>query len=325
MCASPGWRPSFKLYNKWLSLLGAVCCVVIMFLLTWWSALIAFGVVLILLGYTLYKTPGKITPRPEDVSASRPDAPDSNHCSFVLCLDVNWGSSVQASSYNIALNQCVGLNHVEDHVKNYRSITLIMSCHRLATGTISWILFTYSGINPANSYTARSHQLLTSTCHWCVITAQWLFLSFISIPGLNVWCWLALPAAGRLWSIWSPVSRSVSVSWCVPTWSLWGTPSLQMIPTIPSWFLHHENMNWKRQKRLHVWTFCGLRCRWCVDPPARQGDPSPSAVEKASSRNHVTWLNRRKVRSFYRGVVAAELRSGANMLLQVRLMADGHS
>lgn len=60
MCVSPGWRPSFKLYNKWLSLLGAVCCVVIMFLLTWWAALIAFGIVLILLGYTLYKTPGKI-------------------------------------------------------------------------------------------------------------------------------------------------------------------------------------------------------------------------------------------------------------------------
>lgn len=59
MCASPGWRPSFKLYNEWLSLLGAVCCVVIMFLLTWWAALIAFGIVLILLGYTLYKKPGK--------------------------------------------------------------------------------------------------------------------------------------------------------------------------------------------------------------------------------------------------------------------------
>lgn len=56
---SPGWRPSFRFYSKWLSLLGAVCCVVIMFLLTWWAALIAFGVVFILLGYTLYKKPGK--------------------------------------------------------------------------------------------------------------------------------------------------------------------------------------------------------------------------------------------------------------------------
>lgn len=29
---------------------------------------------------------------------------------------------MQASSYNIALNQCVSLNHVEEHVKNYRSV-----------------------------------------------------------------------------------------------------------------------------------------------------------------------------------------------------------
>lgn len=46
----------------------------------------------------------------------------SSHLSFPLLLAVNWGSSVQASSYNLALNQCVGLNHVEDHVKNYRSV-----------------------------------------------------------------------------------------------------------------------------------------------------------------------------------------------------------
>nr|XP_061813086.1 solute carrier family 12 member 3-like [Nerophis lumbriciformis] len=95
---SPGWRPSFRFYNKWLSLLCAMCCLVIMFLLTWWAALIAFGVVLLLLGYTLYKKP-----------------------------TVNWGSSVQASSYNIALNQCIGLNQVEDHVKNYRPQCLVLT------------------------------------------------------------------------------------------------------------------------------------------------------------------------------------------------------
>ncbi|XP_061878416.1 solute carrier family 12 member 3 [Entelurus aequoreus] len=95
---SPGWRPTFRFYNKWLSLLCAMCCLVIMFLLTWWAALTAFGVVVLLLGYTLYKRPA-----------------------------VNWGSSVQASSYSIALNQCVGLNHVEDHVKNYRPQCLVLT------------------------------------------------------------------------------------------------------------------------------------------------------------------------------------------------------
>ncbi|NXX05279.1 S12A3 protein, partial [Larus smithsonianus] len=88
---SPGWRPSFRYYSKWAALFGAAVSVVIMFLLTWWAALIAFGIVIFLLGYVLYKKP-----------------------------DVNWGSSMQASSYNMALNYSVGLSEVEEHIKNYR-------------------------------------------------------------------------------------------------------------------------------------------------------------------------------------------------------------
>ncbi|NXW15377.1 S12A3 protein, partial [Circaetus pectoralis] len=88
---SPGWRPSFQYYSKWAALFGAAVSVVIMFLLTWWAALIAFGIVIFLLGYVLYKKP-----------------------------DVNWGSSMQASSYNMALNYSVGLSEVDEHIKNYR-------------------------------------------------------------------------------------------------------------------------------------------------------------------------------------------------------------
>uniref|UniRef100_A0A3Q3XMT6 Uncharacterized protein n=1 Tax=Mola mola TaxID=94237 RepID=A0A3Q3XMT6_MOLML len=169
---SPGWRPSFRFYNKWLSLLGAVCCVVIMFLLTWWAALIASGVVFLLLGYTLYKRP-----------------------------DVNWGSSMQASSYNIALSRCVGLNNVEDHVKNYRPQCLVLT-------------------GPPSSRPALVDLVACFT-------------------------------------------KSLSLMMC-----------------------------------------------------ANVADPSPSALERASSDIHVTWLNQRKVKSFYRSVVATEIRSGVNMLLQ---------
>ncbi|NXX84349.1 S12A3 protein, partial [Urocolius indicus] len=88
---SPGWRPSFQYYSKWAALFGATVSVVIMFLLTWWAALIALGIVIFLLGYVLYKKP-----------------------------DVNWGSSMQASSYNMALSYSVGLSEVDEHVKNYR-------------------------------------------------------------------------------------------------------------------------------------------------------------------------------------------------------------
>uniref|UniRef100_A0A8C5EPN3 Solute carrier family 12 member 3 n=1 Tax=Gouania willdenowi TaxID=441366 RepID=A0A8C5EPN3_GOUWI len=168
---SPGWRPSFRFYSKWLSLLAAVGCAVIMFLLNWWAALIAFGIVFILLGYTLYKKP-----------------------------DVNWGSSVQASSYNIALNQCVGLNHVEDHVKNYRPQCLVLS----------------------------------------------------------------------------------------------GSPSTRpaLVDLVDCF-----------TKKLSL-MICGNVVT------------SVSASAEAGSDHHITWLNQRKVKSFYRGVIASDLRSGAKILLQ---------
>ncbi|XP_044125925.1 solute carrier family 12 member 3 [Bufo gargarizans] len=95
---SPGWRPSFKYYNKWASLFGAVISVVIMFLLAWECALIAIGIVIFLLAYVLYKKP-----------------------------EANWGSSVQAGSYNMALSYCVGLNQVEDHIKNFRPQCLVLT------------------------------------------------------------------------------------------------------------------------------------------------------------------------------------------------------
>ncbi|NWT60126.1 S12A3 protein, partial [Erythrocercus mccallii] len=95
---SPGWRPSFRYYSKWAALFGAAVSVVIMFLLTWWAALIAFSIVIFLLGYVLYKKP-----------------------------DVNWGSSMQASSYNMALNYSVGLSEVDEHIKNYRPQCLVLT------------------------------------------------------------------------------------------------------------------------------------------------------------------------------------------------------
>ncbi|XP_018410915.1 PREDICTED: solute carrier family 12 member 3 isoform X1 [Nanorana parkeri] len=95
---SPGWRPSFKYYSKWASLFGAVASVVIMFLLAWECALIAIGIVIFLLAYVLYKKPA-----------------------------ANWGSSVQAGSYNMALSYCVGLNQVEEHIKNFRPQCLVLT------------------------------------------------------------------------------------------------------------------------------------------------------------------------------------------------------
>ncbi|KAG9273155.1 solute carrier family 12 member 3 [Astyanax mexicanus] len=171
---SPGWRPSFRFYSKWASLVGAVVSVIIMFLLTWWAALIAIGIVIFLLAYVLYKKPS-----------------------------VNWGSSVQAGSYNMALSQCVGLNQVEEHIKNYRPQCLVLT----------------------------------------------------------------------------------------------GPPSLRpALVDFVGTFTKNQSL---------------MLCGNIV-----VGGPSPDAVDAANSSSHVAWLNKRGIKSFYHGVVADDLRTGTQMLLQ---------
>lgn len=56
-----GWRPSFKYYNMWVSLAGAILCCVVMFVINWWAALVTLLIVLALYIYVSYKKPGKDT------------------------------------------------------------------------------------------------------------------------------------------------------------------------------------------------------------------------------------------------------------------------
>ncbi|KAK4816342.1 hypothetical protein QYF61_015656 [Mycteria americana] len=96
LAKSPGWRPAFKYYNMWISLVGAILCCIVMFVINWWAALLTYVIVLGLYIYVTYKKP-----------------------------DVNWGSSTQALTYLNALQHSIRLSGVEDHVKNFRSVDLI--------------------------------------------------------------------------------------------------------------------------------------------------------------------------------------------------------
>uniref|UniRef100_A0A670JT63 Solute carrier family 12 member 2 n=1 Tax=Podarcis muralis TaxID=64176 RepID=A0A670JT63_PODMU len=98
LAKSPGWRPAFKYYNMWVSLVGAILCCIVMFVINWWAALLTYVIVLGLYIYVTYKKP-----------------------------DVNWGSSTQALTYLNALQHAVRLTGVEDHVKNFRPQCLVMS------------------------------------------------------------------------------------------------------------------------------------------------------------------------------------------------------
>lgn len=82
----------------WLSLLGAILCVAVMFLISWSTALVTFAAVIALYLIVSYRKP-----------------------------DVNWGSTTQAQTYKNALLSVLQLNNVDEHVKNYRPQIIVLT------------------------------------------------------------------------------------------------------------------------------------------------------------------------------------------------------
>lgn len=92
----------------WVSLIGSVVCLAVMFLIQWYAALITIVIIIALYKFVDYKKPGTLIDK---------------ICEFFwtnCVLDVNWGSSAQAFPYVQALNSSIKLAAVEDHVKNFR-------------------------------------------------------------------------------------------------------------------------------------------------------------------------------------------------------------
>lgn len=59
LAKSPGWRPAFKYYNMWISLIGAGLCLCIMFVMSWPTALATAAIMLGMYVYLLRRKPGK--------------------------------------------------------------------------------------------------------------------------------------------------------------------------------------------------------------------------------------------------------------------------
>ncbi|KAF8360024.1 hypothetical protein PRIPAC_95019, partial [Pristionchus pacificus] len=95
---SPGFRPAFKYYSMYLSLFGALFCIVIMFTMNWVTALITTTVFMMIFGFLKYRKP-----------------------------DVNWGSSMHANNYKQTLQGMHRLAKADEHVKNYRPQILVLS------------------------------------------------------------------------------------------------------------------------------------------------------------------------------------------------------
>lgn len=122
---APGWRPSFKYYDPYLSFTGAVLCVVVMFLMDWSTALITILVCVILYRYLKYVAPS-----------------------------VNWGAAGEARKYVNALHTMETLQHgFREHAKTFRpqpviprGWDLVRSCSRIfRDGSVSVVWARMSG------------------------------------------------------------------------------------------------------------------------------------------------------------------------------------
>jgi len=99
MAKYPGWRPSFKWYNRWLSLVGFFICIAVMFLMDWVTALITVILSALIYGYLLWLDPA-----------------------------VNWGAAGDARQYFSVLKNMGDLQRSSNqHVKTFRPQYLVMS------------------------------------------------------------------------------------------------------------------------------------------------------------------------------------------------------
>ena len=115
-----GWRPTFKYYNTWLSLITGILSLASMVLINVPIAMITIAIILFFYLVVLYRKPGDREFRPKKRKKNSFNL-------YTLNLEVNWGSSTQAQTYRAALTSIQQLVHIEEHVKNYRPQILVLT------------------------------------------------------------------------------------------------------------------------------------------------------------------------------------------------------
>ena len=80
-CAAfPGWRPAFRYYNRWVSLLGFMICLLVMFFIQWLMALACVLIVGTAFMYIKHVKPGQCCPCPSSLSFSLFQVLSFNSC-----------------------------------------------------------------------------------------------------------------------------------------------------------------------------------------------------------------------------------------------------
>lgn len=119
-----GFRPSFKYFNSWTAAAGALLCVVVMFIMNWYYAIITFIIVAFLYIYLSKRKPGKLS---FNYNNKKIIGIKLSNCT----LDVNWGSSTDANMFKNALRLIYRLQNVNEHVKTYRFISTSLTISQI--------------------------------------------------------------------------------------------------------------------------------------------------------------------------------------------------
>ena len=114
---SLSFRPSFKFFNKWISLFIGMVCIALMFLFDILSAAVVVGLTFLIYASMLFVNPSEfaiIFHQKHSIKTCFPT------------VKANWGPSTEEQVFNIARTLTFRLNAQENHVKHYRPMILLL-------------------------------------------------------------------------------------------------------------------------------------------------------------------------------------------------------
>jgi len=95
---TPGWRPTFKYYNRWVSLFGCILCIITMFIINWGYSLINCSVTAAIYGYLYFTDP-----------------------------KVSWGPATDGILESTTVHNLIQMRSVKHHAKTFRPHLLVLS------------------------------------------------------------------------------------------------------------------------------------------------------------------------------------------------------
>lgn len=228
LLAAPGWRPSFKYYNMWVSLAGAILCCVVMFVINWWAALLTNVIVLGLYIYVSYKKPGDlhfITVDPADTKFQKKNvyyvwcrSSPAMSCPLQLCLLMVYRRELGLLHPGLDLPPSA-----DSHLAPQRSRG---SYQELQVGTNDRVF-------ASNELYLSVQRLIDEWIPSVNLGVMWR-VTLLSAADPSVWSWLVIQTLGPLCSTLCTVSPRMWVWWSAAIFAWWVILCLVFIQQLPA-------------------------------------------------------------------------------------------